>query len=104
MVRERNWLNVYPYTNWGGRELPVFEQGQVFQPAELALKRGATMPPPRLTERDLLAKMEAYGIGTDATIAQHIQNQLDRCAHARAKTRDRPGGRGRVDGAGWTGP
>jgi DNA topoisomerase IA len=42
-------------------------------------KKGATAPPARLTERDLLAAMERYGIGTDATVAQHIQNQLDRC-------------------------
>ena len=40
--------------------------------------QGNTQPPPRLTERDLLAKMEAYGIGTDATIAEHIQKQLER--------------------------
>ncbi|GAX84927.1 hypothetical protein CEUSTIGMA_g12348.t1 [Chlamydomonas eustigma] len=78
MVVERNWLEVYPYTNWGGKELPVFQPGQSFWPSELALKEGATQPAPRLTERDLLSKMEQYGIGTDATIAEHIQKQLER--------------------------
>lgn len=40
--------------------------------------QGTTEPPPRLSERDLIAKMEAHGIGTDATVAEHIQKQLER--------------------------
>eukprot|EP00967_Tisochrysis_lutea_P051223 scaffold63208_cov21-Tisochrysis_lutea.AAC.1 len=28
--------------------------------------------------------MERHGIGTDATVAEHIQKQLDRCAHSEA--------------------
>ncbi len=40
--------------------------------------QGATEPPPRLSERDLISKMESYGIGTDATVAEHIQKQLER--------------------------
>lgn len=39
MVSERNWLDVYPYTGWGGNaHLPVFQVGQVFQPAAIELK------------------------------------------------------------------
>ena len=40
--------------------------------------QGATSPPPRLTEAALIAAMEAHGIGTDATVAEHIQKQLER--------------------------
>ena len=40
--------------------------------------QGATQPPPRLSERDLISLMERHGIGTDATVAEHIQKQLDR--------------------------
>ncbi|KAK9827312.1 hypothetical protein WJX81_003569 [Elliptochloris bilobata] len=79
MVRERNWLDVYPYTSWGGRDaLPVFQDGQTFIPHELLLKDGMTQPPPRLSERNLIAAMERHGIGTDATVADHIKKQLDR--------------------------
>ncbi len=39
MVTERNWLDVYPYTSWGGNaNLPVFTEGQKFMPTTLMLK------------------------------------------------------------------
>jgi DNA topoisomerase-3 len=79
MVTHRNWLDVYPYTNWGGgNTLPNFVQGQTLVPNEVRLHRGTTAPPPRMSESDLLAKMDAYGIGTDATVADHIAKQLHR--------------------------
>jgi DNA topoisomerase-3 len=40
--------------------------------------QGRTQAPPKLSERDLIAAMERHGIGTDATVADHIQKQLDR--------------------------
>ena len=40
--------------------------------------QGMTQPPPRLSERNLIAAMERHGIGTDATVADHIKKQLDR--------------------------
>ena len=52
------------------------------QPRNANQSQGATAPPPRLSERDLIAAMERHGIGTDATVAEHIQKQLDRCAVA----------------------
>lgn len=70
MVTERNWLLVYRWASWGGNSnLPAFVEGQQFQPSELTLRQGATAPPPRLSERDLIAAMERHGIGTDATVA-----------------------------------
>lgn len=70
MILERNWLDVFTYTTWGGNaNLPNFVEGQTFMPHELLLKQGNTQPPPRLSERDLIAAMERYGIGTDATVA-----------------------------------
>eukprot|EP00892_Ulva_mutabilis_P010500 jgi/Ulvmu1/7822/UM004_0051.1 len=78
MVIERNWLNVYRYTSWGGSEVPHLEPGSTFVPSELLLRQGQTEPPPKLTERDLLALMDRFGIGTDATVSDHIAKQQER--------------------------
>ena len=38
-MRERNWLEVYPYTRWGSaNQLPVFDVGQRFMPSVLELR------------------------------------------------------------------
>ena len=39
---------------------------------------GRTRPPTLLSEADLISMMDQNGIGTDATIAQHIQTLLNR--------------------------
>jgi DNA topoisomerase IA len=39
MVTERNWLEVYPYTNWATTaQLPPLQEGDTFVPGELLLK------------------------------------------------------------------
>lgn len=39
MVTERNWLDVYPYTKWGGNDsLPHLQESQTFMPSHLLLK------------------------------------------------------------------
>ena len=45
--------------------------------------QGRTQAPPRLSERDLIALMERHGIGTDATVAEHIQKQVISSEHGR---------------------
>ena len=87
MVVERNWLNVYRYTSWGGTEVPALQPGETFTPAELYLHDGHTEPPPKLSERDLLSLMDRFGIGTDATVAEHIARQQV-CSSARQPRRD----------------
>ncbi|KAI0339862.1 prokaryotic type I DNA topoisomerase [Trametopsis cervina] len=78
MVRERNYLDVFPYDKWSDKELPNFAEGQTFMPSVCELKEGQTSRPTLLTEADLVTLMDKNGIGTDATIAQHIQTIIDR--------------------------
>ncbi|KAG5643389.1 hypothetical protein DXG03_001003 [Asterophora parasitica] len=78
LVLERNYLEVYPYDKWVGHEIPEFEEGEEFQPSVCELREGKTSKPSLLTEADLVTLMDKNGIGTDATIAQHIQTIIDR--------------------------
>lgn len=74
IVLERNYLEVYPYENWtNSAELPKFAVGERFKPTEAIITEGKTTPPGYLTEADLIALMDANGIGTDATMAEHIE-------------------------------
>ncbi|TFK18289.1 prokaryotic type I DNA topoisomerase [Coprinopsis marcescibilis] len=78
IVLERNYLEVFPYDKWGDQFLPVFEQGEVFVPSLCELREGQTSSPKYLTEADLVSLMDKNGIGTDATIAQHIDTIVKR--------------------------
>ncbi|CAI4211807.1 unnamed protein product [Parascedosporium putredinis] len=79
IVLERNYLDVFVYEKWNSSaELPKFVVGEQFQPAEALMTEGQTSKPNYLTEADLIALMDANGIGTDATMAEHIQKIQDR--------------------------
>ncbi|BGP08533.1 DNA topoisomerase [Rhodotorula toruloides] len=78
VIRERNYLDVYIYDKWTGNHLPEFQVGERFEPDELSLKEGMTTQPSLLTEADLVSLMDKNGIGTDATIAEHISKIIDR--------------------------
>ncbi|KAF2469712.1 DNA topoisomerase III [Lindgomyces ingoldianus] len=88
IILERNYLDVYIYDRWSNQELPPFIEGEVFEPTEALLCEGKTSPPEYLTEPDLLAIMNENGIGTDATMADHIVTITDRqYVQARAQPR-----------------
>ncbi|CAG2060128.1 unnamed protein product, partial [Timema podura] len=73
MIIARNYLDVYPYDKWSGKEIHVYQQGQTFEPTNIEMTEGTTSAPNLLTEADLIALMEKHGIGTDATHADHIE-------------------------------
>ncbi|EGP87686.1 DNA topoisomerase 3 [Zymoseptoria tritici IPO323] len=79
MVLERNYLDVYPYDKWtSSQELPIFAVGETFVPTEARMHEGETTPPGYLTEPELIGLMDANGIGTDATMAEHIAKIKER--------------------------
>ncbi|XP_047149813.1 DNA topoisomerase 3-alpha-like, partial [Vigna umbellata] len=78
VILEKNYLDVYHYESWGGSLIPTYTIGQQFIPSTFILDSGVTRPPPLLSEADLLSCMDKEGIGTDATMHDHIKKLLDR--------------------------
>ena len=111
LVLQRNYLDVYIYDRWqSSQQLPSFRVGEEFEPKEANMSEGATTAPGYLTEPELIALMDANGIGTDATMAEHIAKIKEReyvMTHARsgerASTSSRGSGRGRGRGRGARG-
>ena len=78
-ILERNYLNVYhPYENWSGNEIADFQTGEMVDTFTTELVQGNTSRPNYLTESDLIGIMDKSGIGTDATIHEHIKTILSR--------------------------
>ncbi|KAJ9637298.1 DNA topoisomerase [Coniosporium apollinis] len=97
IVLQRNYLDVYPYDKWvSSQQLPNFTVGETFEPTEAKMLDGKTTAPGFLTEPELIALMDANGIGTDATMAEHIAKIKER-----AYVMTRP--RGRATGGGAEG-
>lgn len=79
IVLERNYLDVYPYEKWtSSQPLPKFFMRETFEPTEANITEGETSPPGYLTEPELISLMDANGIGTDATMAEHIAKIKER--------------------------
>ena len=60
--------------------MPKFKQGDTFKITKgiIKIESGKTCAPTPLTEADLISKMDFHGIGTDATIHEHIKTVQDR--------------------------
>lgn len=78
-VMARNYLDVYPYDKWeSSQQLPQYTVGETLAPTEANMIDGHTTAPGYLTEPELIALMDANGIGTDATMAEHIAKIKER--------------------------
>lgn len=86
IVLEQNYLEVYPYRKWNSsQELPNFTEGDRVALSKGVQKEGKTSAPNYMTEPELIALMDVNGIGTDATIAEHIDKILRRGYIAKSK-------------------
>lgn len=71
-ILERNYLDVYIYDKWESTSVGEFEENEIVE-NNLELTEGLTTKPELLTESELITLMDKNGIGTDATIHEHIQ-------------------------------
>ena len=78
IVREKNYLEIYTYDNWNDNNLPNFQVGDMIVPYLFKFEEGKTTAPKYLTESELISLMDKNGIGTDATIHEHIKKVTDR--------------------------
>eukprot|EP01090_Pellita_catalonica_P021400 TRINITY_DN7999_c0_g1_i1.p1 TRINITY_DN7999_c0_g1~~TRINITY_DN7999_c0_g1_i1.p1 ORF type:complete len:842 (-),score=130.49 TRINITY_DN7999_c0_g1_i1:22-2547(-) len=69
------WLAVQ---DSGISDLQLFNTGGDFTLHSATIREGVTSPPDFLTESELIGQMEKNGIGTDASIAVHINNICQR--------------------------
>ena len=96
IVLERNYLDVYPYEKWtSSQPLPRFNLHETFEPTEANMTQGETTAPGYLTEPELISLMDANGIGTDATMAEHITKIKER---EYVMTQARAGGAAQTNG------
>lgn len=80
VVLERNYLDIFKWDNWDSskKALPELSIGERVSIADAKVSSGKTVPPKPLTETELISLMDVNGIGTDATIAEHIDKIIQR--------------------------
>ncbi|KAJ1611324.1 putative DNA topoisomerase III [Cryptosporidium canis] len=79
VVLEENWLKVYsPFEKITTKPLPEFNIGPLQLPFKLHLRKSKTYPPALLSEAELIDLMDKNGIGTDATMHEHIEKVQNR--------------------------
>ncbi|CAK85874.1 unnamed protein product (macronuclear) [Paramecium tetraurelia] len=77
IITEKNFLEIYPYDEWSQSSVPKYNIGDIIQ-INLKVQNGKTSPPKPLTEAELIGMMDKNGIGTDATIHEHINTIQER--------------------------
>ena len=80
VVLERNWLEIYPYTKWtsSSQTIPNCRVGDRLPVLALEIGSGTTEAPEAMTEPEILSLMDKEGIGTDATMHEHIRTIQER--------------------------
>ncbi|XP_062164854.1 DNA topoisomerase 3-beta isoform X2 [Alnus glutinosa] len=77
-VTVEGFTSVMPWLGVNERKLPRFMKGEKIEVSKVELYEGSTMAPDYLSESELISLMEKNGIGTDASIAVHINNICER--------------------------
>lgn len=78
MLLAPGYLQVYPYEYVREKFLPKLEEGMHLDVENITLREEKTSPPAPYNEKGLIKTMDKLGLGTDATIPQHISTNLKR--------------------------
>lgn len=96
-IMQRNYLEIFTYEKWNERRIGVYKKDEKVKLVDsnntvksngsdqskthtgaLNPTKGVTTAPNYITEPELISLMDKNGIGTDATIAEHIHKILSR--------------------------
>lgn len=77
-IEDQGYLEIYTFDYWSDTYLPKVNPEDEYVPSKLFLTTGKTSPPNFLAEAELIALMDKNGIGTDATIHEHIKTIQER--------------------------
>jgi DNA topoisomerase III len=72
-MHERNFLDVFAVNAFNDSFLPKFSKDDKIKITKLKMDESSTRPPSLLSESALITAMDKNGIGTDATIHEHIK-------------------------------
>ena len=78
VLLDAGFTEVAPWVRLASKTLPAFNQGEVYHLGGAEYKENQTSPPNYLSESELITLMEKHGIGTDASMATHINNICQR--------------------------
>ena len=78
LIDDMGYLEIYPFEKWSNSYIPEFNLNEKIIPKSINLQNGKTTPPNFLTEHELITLMDKNGIGTDATIHEHIKHIQER--------------------------
>jgi DNA topoisomerase-1 len=75
---DEGYWRIYPWERQSEKPLPRVDVGDVARAVKVDVVERETEPPPQMTESELLALMRKHGIGTDATMQDHIYTNVKR--------------------------
>lgn len=77
-IIDPGFIAITPWVKLSSKIIPLFEKGEKYQLDELTISENQTTAPNYLSESELMSLMENNGIGTDASMATHINNICQR--------------------------
>jgi len=78
LVVDPGFTEVLPWVKTANRLIPLFQKGEQYPISSIEIKEFQTAPPSYLSESELITLMEKHCIGTDASMATHINTICQR--------------------------